>query len=193
MHHRGGDSLASVVESTTRADREPSSRVEDCCKEGIQMKSAIRSVMAVLRLFACGVLVTTAAGCVSQRKDLVQTSYLSLEPTLTATLSHPPEVFESDGALVVEGRLDSGDVTKGGHIDVWVRDPNGITLYEAAVNFRRPSARTQTGGPRSASRATRTSPHATYSVRFPGLPPEGSVVHVKYDPEPHAGPDAGKP
>lgn len=192
MHHRGRDSLASVVESTTRADREPSSRVEDCCKEGIQMNSAVRTVMAVLRLFACGMLVATAVGCVPQRKDLVQDSYISLAP-ITATLSHPPEVYESDGALVVEGRLDSGDVTKGGHIDVWVRDPDGITVYDAAVNFRRPSARTQTGGPRGASRTIRTSQHATYSVRFPALPPQGSVVHVKYDPEPHAGPDAGKP
>lgn len=157
------------------------------------MKSTARSVMAGRCVLACGMLVVTIAGCASERKDLVQASYLSLEPTLTTTLSHPPEVYENNGALVVEGRLDSGDVAKGGHIDVWVRDPNGTTVYEAAVNFRRPSARTQTGGSRGASRATRASQHATYSVRFPGLPPQGSVVHVKYDPEPHAGPDASRP
>jgi hypothetical protein len=150
------------------------------------MKSAVLTFKPVQAVLACVVLVAACSGCASQHKDLVQTSYLSLEPTLTASLSHPPEVYETDGELVIEGRLDSGEVAKGGHIDVWVKGPDGTTVYQAAVNFRKPPAQTQAGGPRGGYRGPRTNPHATYSVRFPGLPPQGSVVHVKLDSQPHA-------
>ena len=126
------------------------------------------------------------AGCASNRTDLVKTGYLALQPTLTASLSHPPEVYEQDGGLVVDGRLDAAEATKGGHVDVQVVGPDGQVVYDASVNYRKPVAQTQTGprgsyrGPRSAADS-----HATYSVRFPGLPPEGSVVRVKYDSQPH--------
>jgi hypothetical protein len=149
------------------------------------MKFAVMTLKLVQSVLACGILVAACTGCASQHKDLVQTSYVSLEPTLTASLAHPPEVYETDGELVVEGRLDSGEVAKGGHIDVWVKGPDGTTVYEAAVNFRKPPAQTQTGGPRGGYRGPRTNPHATYSARFPGLPPQGSVVHVNLDSQPH--------
>jgi hypothetical protein len=150
------------------------------------MKSTVRPFKAVRSVLVCGALVAACTGCASKHNDLVQTSYVSLEPTLTALLAHPPEVYETDGELVVEGRLDSGEVAKGGHIDVWVKGPDGTTVYEAAVNFRKPAAQTQTGGPRGGYRGPRTNPHANYSIRFPGLPPQGSVVHVKFDSQPHA-------
>ena len=126
------------------------------------------------------------AGCASNRTDLVKTGYLSLQPTLTASLGHPPEVYEQDGGLVVNGRLDASEATKGGHVDVQVVGPDGAVVFDASVNYRKPSAQTQTG-PRGSVRGPRSpaDSHATYSVRFPGLPPEGSVVRVKYDPQPH--------
>lgn len=125
-------------------------------------------------------------GCASDRTDLVKSGYLSLQPTLTASLAHTPEAYERDGALVVEGQLDSSETTKGGHVDVQVVGPDGTVVYDASVNYRKPAAMTPTGprgsysGPRS-----RADSHATYSVRFPGLPPAGSVVRVKFDPQPH--------
>lgn len=149
------------------------------------MKSAVRTLKIVRSVLVPGMLVTVCAGCASEHKDLVQSSYVSLEPTLAASLSHPPEVYEKGGELVIEGRLDSGEVTNGGHVDVWVNGPDGTTVYEAAVNFRKPTTQTQTGGPRGGYRGPRSNPHATYSVRFPGLPPQGSVVHVKFDSQPH--------
>lgn len=149
------------------------------------MKSAVSTLKSIQSVLACSVRVAACTGCASQHNDLVQTSYVSLEPNLTTQLTHPPEVYETDGQLVVEGQLDSGQVTKGGHIDGWVKGPGGTTVYEAAVNFRKPPTQTQTGGPRGGSRGPRTNPHASCSVRFPGLPPQGSVVHVKIDSQPH--------
>lgn len=125
-------------------------------------------------------------GCASSRTDLVKSGYLSLQPTLTASLARAPRVYEHDGALVVEGQLDSSETTKGGHVDVQVDGPDGTVVYNASVNFRRPPMLTATGprGTRSGSRS-RADSHASYSVRFPGLPPTGSVVRVKFDPQAH--------
>lgn len=139
------------------------------------------------QLIPCLVLVSALSGCATNRTDLVKSGYLSLQPTLTSSLAHPPEVYEQDGELVVNGQLDSSEVSKGGHVDVQVVGPDGAVLYDAAVNYRKPQAQIPSGprgqyrGPRSPSES-----HATYSVRFPGLPPAGSVVRVQYDPQPHA-------
>ena len=149
------------------------------------MKSSARVLKSVRLALCCGGISIVCVSCASRPNDLVQSSYLSLEPALASTLSHPPEVYEKGGELVIEGRLDSGEIVNGGHVDVWVNGPDGTTVYEAAVNFRKPTAQTQTGGPRGGYRGPRTNPHATYSVRFPGLPPQGSVVHVKFDSQPH--------
>lgn len=132
------------------------------------------------------VILSLLSGCASNRTDLVKTGYLSLQPTLTASLAHPPEVHEQDGGLVVNGRLDSSEVSKGGHVDVQVVGPDGAVVYDASVNYRKQQAQMATGprGQRRGSRSSSDSP-ATYSVRFPGMPPAGSVVRVKYDPQPH--------
>ena len=138
------------------------------------------------RFFLIVTSLACLGGCASNRTDLVKSGYLSLQPTLTASLAHAPEVYERDGALVVEGQLDSSETAKSGHVDVQVVGPDGTVVYDASVNYRKPVAMTPSGprgsysGPRS--RADR---HATYSVQFPGLPPVGSVVRVKFDPQPH--------
>lgn len=138
------------------------------------------------RLLSSLFVLSILSGCAADRTDLVRSGYLSLQPTLTASLAHPPEVYEQDGALVVKGQLDSSEINKGGHVDVQVIGPDGAIVYDASVNYRKPQAQTPTGprgqyrGPRSPSES-----HATYAVRFPGLPPAGSVVRVKYDPQQH--------
>lgn len=150
------------------------------------MNNRIRCRTSILPVILCVPITATICGCGSQQTDLVQSGYVSLEPTLRGSLSHEPEVSEVGGELVVSGQLDSGELTNGGHVDVWVTGPDGATVYEAAVNFRKPAPPTNTGGRWGTYRDPRTNLHATYSVQFPGLPPQGSVVHVKFDPQPHA-------
>jgi hypothetical protein len=108
------------------------------------------------RMFPVLAVFFLLAGCASNRTDLVKTGYLSLQPTLTASLAHPPEVYEQDGGLVVNGRLDSAEATKGGHVDVQVVGPDGTVVFDASVNYRRPSATTPSG-PRGTARGPRSS------------------------------------
>lgn len=138
------------------------------------------------RMFPICALCAVLGGCASNRTDLVKSGYLSLQPNLTAQLAHAPDVYEQGGGLVVDGQLDSSEVSRGGHVDVQVVSPDGTVVYDASVNYRKPSAQAPTG-PRGTYRGPRSSAdsHSTYSVRFPGLPPHGSVVRVKYDPQPH--------
>lgn len=147
------------------------------------MKSQVQKSVLPSTLYVA--IVAAFSGCASHQSDLLQNGYVSLEPTLSGSLSHAPEISERDGEMVVSGRLDSGEITNGGHVDVRVVGPDGATVYEAAIDFRKPRPQSQTGGPKGGYRGPRTNPHATYSVRFPGLPPQGSVVHVKLDAMPH--------
>lgn len=150
------------------------------------MKSTAGTLKTVQFVVISGVLMAACAGCASQHKDLAQTSYLSLEPTLTAMLSHPPKVYEQNGGLVVEGRLEANEATYGGHVDVTVIGPDGTLVYDAAVNYKRPAQRPGGGARGSRSTSSPAKNHTWYSVRFPGLPPEGSVVRVKHRPLPHS-------
>lgn len=139
---------------------------------------------------AAGILAAGAlGGCADSRIDLVQSGYLSVEPTITRALAHAPEVHEQDGGLVVSGKLESDEATRGGHIDVSVVAPDGTIAYDATVNYRKPAAHRRVG-PRGRPLGARSSAgsYATYSVRFPGLPPRGSIVKVLHDPLPHAAP-----
>ncbi len=127
-------------------------------------------------------------GCAASRNDLVQTGYLTLQPTLTASLSHAPTVSERDGNLVVEGRLDAEEAPLGGHVDVQVVAPDGTVAYSAKVSYKRaspPLAITSRAGLKGAR--TTGDEHATYSVTFPGLPPQGSIVTVRCDLGEHGG------
>lgn len=135
-------------------------------------------------------------GCASG-SDLIAVGRVTVEPRIDRTLRNPPEVYEDKGDLVVSGRLERGlPRDLGGHMDVTVIAPNGATVYDAQVNYRADTV--SSGGapaPRHGSfrRAhTRYGSYGVYSVRFPGLPPEGSVVKVKHDPRPHS-PDSPLP
>lgn len=138
------------------------------------------SIALAAGILAAGVL----GGCASDRTDLVLSGYLSVEPTLTKALKQAPEVYEQDGSLVVSGKLDSDEATRGGHIDVSVVAPDGAIAYHATVNHRQPEAHRRVG-PRGRPLGARSSASTTYSVRFPGLPPRGSVVRVRRDSLPH--------
>ncbi len=147
------------------------------------MMSRMRVQKLVPLAVLCSAMVTVLCACASTKTDLLQQGYVSLQPATAEPLSHPPEVFEEEGGLVVSGRLESAEALKGGHVDVSVVGPDGTTVYQASVDFRKPQS--QTSGPRGMVRPSRTDSHATYSVRFPGLPPKGSVVHVKVEAGPH--------
>lgn len=128
-------------------------------------------------------------GCASQR-DLVAAGRITLEPKIDRALRQPPEVYEEAGELVVAGRLERGlPRDLGGHIDVAVIAPDGATVYDAQVNYRADTV-SSAGAPKprhgSFRRAhTRYGSYGVYSVRFPGLPPDGSVVRVRHDPDTH--------
>lgn len=149
----------------------------------------IKRIGQAICLAASVVVAGSIGGCASNRTDLVQSGYLTLDPAQAQanTLAHLPELYAQDGDLVVAGKLDTGEATRGGHVDVSVIAPGGTVVYDASVNYAKPTAQ-QPVGPRGQPRGTRTSAgnHAIYSVRFPGLPPQGSVVRVKHDPVPHA-------
>ncbi len=142
-----------------------------------------------IRLAAYAGFLLLLGGCSSQR-DLIAAGRLTLEPTIDHNLRQPPDVYEEDGDLVVVGRLERGLPRElGGHIDVTVIATDGATVFDAQVNYRAGTvAIAGSPGPRHGSfrRAhTRYGSYGVYSVRFPGLPPDGSVVRVKHDSMPH--------
>lgn len=128
-------------------------------------------------------------GCASQR-DLVAAGRITLEPKIDHALRKPPDVYEESGDLVVAGRLERGlPRDSDGHIDVTVIAPDGITVYDAQVNYRADTvASAGTPKPRHGSfrrSHTRYGSYGVYSVRFPGHTPDGSVVRVSHDPDSH--------
>jgi hypothetical protein len=132
-------------------------------------------------------------GCASGA-DLIAAGRATLEPRIDRTLRAPPAVLDHDGELVISGRLERGLMRDlGGHIDVTVTGPDGVIVYEAQVEYQADYVPpTGSHGPRAGSfrRAhTRYGSYGVYSVAFPGLPPDGSVVRVKHDRQPHD-PDA---
>ncbi|MBX3403757.1 MAG: hypothetical protein KF699_10145 [Phycisphaeraceae bacterium] len=129
-------------------------------------------------------------GCTSGN-DLIAAGRVTVEPRIDRSLRKPPEVYEDKGDLIVAGRLERGlPRDLGGHIDVTVLAPDGATVYDARLNYRADTV-SSVGirAPRHSSfrRAhTRYGSYGVYSVRFPGLPPDGSVVKIRHDPAPHA-------
>lgn len=144
-----------------------------------------------LRCIGLAVLagISLLGGCATHR-DMIAAGRVSLEPKIDRALRRPPEVYEEEGDLVVAGRLERGlPRDLGGHIDVTVIAPDGATVYGAQVNYRADTVATAgTPGPRHGSfrrSHTRYGSYGVYSVRFPGLPPDGSVVRVRHDPDAH--------
>lgn len=141
---------------------------------------------------SCAFLIAAAGtllvgGCAASRTDLVSTGEVSLETAVTRPLSHAPIVERADGDLVVRGKLDDNEAVAGGHLDISVTSPDGIVVHDAVVNYGRATSSHSTQlGSRGASRRVQAGPkHAEYSVRFPGLPPAGSVVRVRVDAAAH--------
>lgn len=125
-------------------------------------------------------------GCAANRTNLVRAGYVTLAPQLTKPLSHAPSVYDEEGSLVIDGELDDNAGMQAGHIDVKVVAPDGVVVYDAQVNYRRHVSKTTPApGRRARLYRQRARDHYHYAVRFPGLPPEGSVVHVVFDPRPH--------
>jgi len=131
-------------------------------------------------------------GCTSQQ-DLIAAGRITLEPKIDHALRNPPDVYAENGDLIVAGRLERGlPRDSGGHIDVTVIAPDGVTVYDAQVKYRAETSSAGTPKPRHGSlrRAhTRYGSYGVYSVRFPGLPPDGSVVRVRHEPDTHPASD----
>lgn len=140
----------------------------------------MKSLTWIFAIFAMAQLY----GCAHKRTDLVKAGFVTLEPQLSNVLTEPPKVYEEDGSLIVEGRLDE---SQAGHVDVVVVAPDGVVAYNAQVDLRQHLIRSPIRGPRRHS-PRRTTEHFHYSVQFPGLPPKGSVVRVRHDAQPHDAP-----
>ena len=133
----------------------------------------------------------TLGGCCHQR-DLIRAGRVELEPRIDRVLRRPPEVYEDKGDLVISGRLERGlPRDLGGHMDVSVVAPDGATVYDVEMDYRgdtisRPGVPAPRYGTFRRVRTHRYGSYAAYAVRFPGLPPDGSVVHIRHDYQPHA-------
>lgn len=148
----------------------------------------------LLQLVACEMIAANLplAGCASGT-DLIAAGHVTLEPRIDRALREPPDVLDRNGELVISGRLERGlPRALGGHIDVTVTGPDGSLVYDAQVDYQTDAApSSRSGGPRSGSfrRAhSRYGSRGVYSISFPGLPPGGSVIRVKYDRKPHGPP-----
>ncbi|MBL8886463.1 MAG: hypothetical protein JNK16_07370 [Phycisphaerales bacterium] len=101
-------------------------------------------------------------------------------------------MYKDKGDLVVSGRVERGLPSEyGGHVDVSVVAPDGKTVYDARLNYKaEPTSSHEWTGPKHGMyrrvRTHRYGAYGAYSVRFPDLQPDGSVVKVRYDPAPHA-------
>lgn len=139
------------------------------------------SALSALSLLAAAALL---AGCASNH-DLIAAGRVVAEPRIDRVLRKPPEVYEDKGDLVVSGRMERGlPRDLGGHVDVAVVAPDGTTVYDARLNYeaKPTSAHEWTGPKHGVYRRVRThryGSYGSYSVRFPGLPPDGSVVKVR--------------
>lgn len=144
------------------------------------------------RWMAVGLLAATfvLGGCATGT-DLVAAGRVAVEPHIDRTLREPPEVTDDNGDLLIAGRLARGlPRDLGGHIDISVIAPDGRALYDAQVTSTAADTSASGGsGPKEATfrrnRNHRTGSYGVYSVRFPGLPPDGSVVKVRYEPATH--------
>ena len=141
--------------------------------------------MNSLRRLAESILVAAvlcfSEGCASHT-DLIAQGRVTLEARFDTLLRQPPRVSEDEGNLVVDGRLNRSPRDLGWYVDVSVIAPDGATIYDTRVNYRAGVvAKSGTPTPRRGSFRsvpTRHGSHGVYSVTFPGLPPDGSVVRV---------------
>lgn len=133
-------------------------------------------------------------GCGSQRPDLVESGYLSVDTGGSPAVNHAPEATERDGGLLIEGWLDTSKYTRGDRVDVTITGPDGAVVQRTLVAPQPPVADDQTG-PRGQRRGQRTlsDGHATYSAFFLAVPPRGSVVKVRINTAPGTTGGPGQP
>ena len=142
--------------------------------------------MRIRRVVVVVLAAVVLVGCAGSREDLIDSGYVSLDRPPSGPLLRPPTVTSLNGNLVVTGTIDTSETDSGGHIDVSVVAPDNTVVYQAMVSYRRSSA-AYSKGPRGQPVGARSAPEsrATYSVEFPGLPPQGSIVKVRYDAHAH--------
>lgn len=136
------------------------------------------------------VLIAIVLGGCANPPDLIDAGRVALEPRIDQALRQPPGVYEDKGDLVVAGRLAPGSTPDPrSHIDVRVTAPDGATVFDARLYYQ-----ADTVSPADVPKplygsfdcvsTRRYGRYLAYAVRFPGLPPDGSVVRVRHDSEP---------
>lgn len=136
------------------------------------------------------ILMASVLAACANPPDLIDSGRVTLEPRIDQALRQPPGVYEDKGDLVVAGRLAPGSTPDPrSHIDVRVTAPDGATVFDARLNYQ-----ADTVSPADVPKplygsfdrvsTRRYGRYLAYAVRFPGLPPDGSVVRVRHDSEP---------
>lgn len=152
------------------------------------MTPSIRVLSAPVAL---GIALFTMCGCACRGTDLIAAGKVTAELRIDRALRAPPDICAEDGELVVSGRLARGaPAGPGSHVDVEVIDPSGTTLSDARLNYKAaPTSTHEWSGPKHGvyrGARTRYGSYGVYAVRFPGLPPEGSVIKVRHEHGPQA-------
>lgn len=131
-----------------------------------------------------GVYLCTGSGCAALSRDLQNEGAVRLElaPSEIASVSRV-RVYEDGGDLAVYGKIGRRAGVKGrvaAMVRVILSYPNGGTFEETKRAFP----------PNLPIRRSRKS---NFSVRFPGLPPAGTVVRIECPPVPVSTPAFSSP
>lgn len=142
--------------------------------------------MRPMLIATTAVWIVIGPGCASSTTDLVRSGYVSLRANEETSQKLQLGVYDNDGALLVEGTVRAREVDLGTHLDVAIVAPSGELVGDANVNFRRHVSSNARVPGRGAARPIRLgAPHYHFSLRFPNLPPEGSIVRYSIDNSAH--------
>ncbi len=152
------------------------------------MQKSSKILLNTLRAGVALLVLAAMTACGSRQFDLIASGKLALEPHIDQFLRVPPEIYEGQGDLVISGRLERAFAEDlPGHICVAVVAPDDTIIYSTELNYKGEfTSAKNTLAPRSATfRRTRTryGSSSLYSLHFPVLPPQGSIVRVRHIPE----------
>ncbi len=138
--------------------------------------------MRPMLIATTAVWIVIGPGCTSSTTDLVRSGYVSLRVNEETSQKLQLGVYDNDGSLLVEGTVRARELTLETHLDVAIVAPSGELVGDAKVNFRRHASSNARVPGRSSARSTRTgAQHYHFSLRFPNLPPKGSIVSYSID------------
>jgi len=114
----------------------------------------------------------TIAGCETDRQNLAKTGQVNFKRETTGKVYVAwCSAYQEDGALLVTGvlrRRDTVGMSIGARVDVEIVLPDGKIMDEACSSVIRVPRR----------RIGRGQSFQRFAVRFPQMPPRGSLVHL---------------